>query len=93
MPNSDWWRGLPPVERTRQAKVEFIWRMWKHGTRRMECEIAAIDTVGFEARFTDNGELYYSRVFATRDLAVLEADEKKRQLLGAGWVERLPMPD
>jgi hypothetical protein len=93
MPNADWWEGLPPLERTRRAKVEFVWRMWKHGTRRMECEIAAIDGVGFEARIIDNGELYFSRVFPTRELAMQEADWKKRQLLGAGWLERLPMPD
>ena len=59
----------------------------------MECEIAAIDGVGFEARFIDNGELYCSRVFPTRELAMQEADWKKRQLLGADWLERLPMPD
>jgi hypothetical protein len=73
--------------------VEFVWRMWKHGTRRMECEIAAIDGVGFEVRFKDNGDLYYSRVFATPELARQEAAEKKADLLAVGWLERLPMPD
>jgi hypothetical protein len=62
MPNADWSEGLPSLERTRRAKVEFVWRMWKNGTRRMECDIAAIEGVGFEARFIDNGELYCSRV-------------------------------
>jgi len=59
----------------------------------MECEIAAIDAVGFEARFTDNGELYYSQVFPTHELARHEAALRKRELLDAGWLERLPMPD
>jgi hypothetical protein len=36
MPNADWWAGLPPLERTRRATIEFAWRVWKHGTRRME---------------------------------------------------------
>jgi hypothetical protein len=81
VPNADWWKGLPPLERTRQAKVEFIWRMVKQGTRRVECEIAAIDGVGFETRITNNGELYLSRVFPTRELAMHEADFKRRQLL------------
>ena len=93
MPNADWWKGLPPLERTRQAKVEFVWRMVKHGTRHVECQIAAIDGVGFEARFTTNGELYFSRVFPERVLAMQEADWKKRQLLSAGWFERLPILD
>jgi hypothetical protein len=93
MPNADWWAGLPPLERTRRAHVAHVWTMWKHGTRRIECEIAAIDGVGFEARFTDNGELHYSQVFSTPELARREAAEKKATLLAAGWLERLPMPD
>jgi len=59
----------------------------------MECEIAAIDAVGFEARFIADGELYFSRVFPTPALAQQEAAEKKAALLAAGWLERLPMPD
>jgi hypothetical protein len=32
-------------------------------------------------------------VFPTRELAMQEADWKKEQLLDAGWLEGLPMPD
>jgi hypothetical protein len=49
----------------------------------MECEIAAIDAVEFEARFIDNGELYYSRVFPTPELTPHEAAEKRAALLAA----------
>jgi hypothetical protein len=70
MPNGNWWDELPPLERTRRASVEHVWTMWQHGTRRMDCDIAYIDGVGHEARFTENGELYFSRVFPTRDGAI-----------------------
>jgi hypothetical protein len=93
MPNADWWNGTaPPVERTRRAVVEHVWTVWKHGTRRMDCEIAAIERVGFEARFKENGEPLLARVPDARTGSG-EADWKRRDRLAAGWLERLPMLD
>jgi hypothetical protein len=74
MRNADWWEGLPPLERTRRAPIEHVWTMWNNGTRPMDCAIAHIDSVGHEARITDNGELHFSRVFPTRELPLAEAD-------------------
>jgi hypothetical protein len=56
----------------------------------VEDVLAVIDGVGFEARFIDNGELYCSRVFPTRDLAIEDAEWEKRQLLGAGVAGTAP---
>lgn len=94
MRNLDWWDGIvPPLDRTRRAAVERLWTMWKHGTGTMDCEIANIEGLGFEVRFKRDGDLYFSRVFPTRALAVQEAMWKKTDLLGAGWLERLETPN
>jgi hypothetical protein len=93
VPNSDWWAGLPPLERTRRAKVEPLWRVWKNGSRWVDCEIRSIDAVGHETRILDTGDLRYSRLWPTHELALTEAADRKADLLAAGWLDRLPTPD
>jgi hypothetical protein len=93
MPDANWWAGLPPLERTRRAKVEPVCRVWKNGSRWIDCEIRSIDALGHEARFLDTGELHYFRLRPTRELALAEAADRKADLLAAGWLDRLPMPD
>jgi hypothetical protein len=92
MPNADWWAGPAPVERTRRAHVAHVWTMWKNATRRMECEITAIDGIGFEARFTGQLRTALLAGVSHARLGAARCGEEKA-LLAAGWLERLPTPN
>ena len=61
------------------------WRLF-HSDDTMECRITELPT-GVEIRFEYCGELYHSFVHATRADAEREADEKRRELIQAGWSE------
>lgn len=68
-----------------------MWEVWKTG-RIMTCEVNA-HPFGWEVRCYVSGDFHYSRVHPVRFAADEEADEKKRELLAAGWTDRLPMPE
>ena len=44
-------------------------------------------------RFYYQGDVYFSRVHPTRELAETEANERRGELLAEGWTERPAMPE
>ncbi len=68
LPNADMvgWRHAA-ARTARRAVAESVWTLFQPGTRRMSCEIADVEGVGFEMRIKDEGELI-SRKSAARAL-------------------------
>ena len=72
------------------------WSLWKAG-RLMECEINALrdsagEPLGHEIRVYVQGDFQDSRAHPAIDLAEAEAEERRRELVAAGWAERPPLP-
>lgn len=77
----------------RKARVgEHLWSMRK-GDKRVDAELRDHGGYGIEIQFRYQGQFVYGRRWATRKLAVDEADEKRRELEGDGWqVAKNPGP-
>ena len=62
-----------------------VWRVRKHHTW-IDATIQDDDALaGAEVRCDYNGEPIYSRSWPTRELALIDADLRLRDLLRAGW--------
>jgi hypothetical protein len=74
------------------AEGRVVWEVYKtvHGV--ISCEINE-HPYGWEIRCALNSEFYYSRVHTERSTAEEEAQERRHDMLAAGWLERPPMPD
>jgi hypothetical protein len=64
---------------------EHLWTVKKNG-RQLACELRDDGAGGVELQVSRDGELLYGRRWATRALALEEADERKAQYLREGGV-------
>jgi hypothetical protein len=64
---------------------EHLWTVQKDG-RQLACELRDDGGAGVEVLVSRNGELLYGRPWATRALALEEADERKAQYVRDGGV-------
>jgi hypothetical protein len=71
----------PPQPRT----GERLWTVQKAG-RQLACELRDDGEFGVEVQVYQDGELLYGRRWASRALALEEADEQKARYLGEGGV-------
>ena len=70
----------------RQPRVgEHLWAIQKDG-RQLACELRDDGAAGIEVQVYRDRELLYGRRWATRALALEEADERKAQYLSEGGV-------
>jgi hypothetical protein len=77
-----WNHELPRLSQPRPR--ERAWVMRKDG-REMEAHLLYLGEYGVEAQLFYRGEFYRSRRWNTKAEALAEADEKQRELEGAGW--------
>jgi len=77
------WSAPPPGPK--KARVgEHLWSMRK-GDKRIEAELRDHGEHGVEIQFRYQGEFVYGHRWATRELAVAEANDKQRELTHEGW--------
>ena len=65
---------------------ESVWSMRKSNGTTMQAFLRGQGEFGWECQFFFNGEFLQSRLLTTRAEAVAQAEEKRRNLEGEGWV-------
>jgi hypothetical protein len=87
MPDADWWSGegrtgAPCKPRPRER----LWTLTKAG-KRIDAELLFPAELGVEIQFLFEGEMGYGRRWTVRAQAINEADAKRGELEGQGWVD------
>jgi hypothetical protein len=77
------WNAPRPEPRKPMAG-EHLWSM-RNGDKSIGAELRDHGGYGIEIQFRYQGEFVYGRRWATRELAVAEADDKRRELERGGW--------
>lgn len=85
MPNDALLWNAPPPPPRKPRPAEHVWSMRKNG-KQVDAELRGHGEYGWECQFLYDGELAYGRRWTMRADALAEAEAKRRELEGEGWV-------
>jgi hypothetical protein len=76
--------NAPRPEPRKPMVGEHLWSMRK-GDKRIDAELCDQGAYGIEVQLWCRGQFLYGRRWASRALAVADADDKRRELEREGW--------
>jgi hypothetical protein len=85
MPDAAWWSGNETGAPCKPRPRERLWTLTKNG-KRIDAELLYHAEHGVEIQFLHEAVMAYGRRWALRAQAVEEANAKRAELEGQGWV-------